>query len=687
MFSNKIADFIYIEELKQIIKNTNSETINAVVETLIKQACKINVTAANFSSLLYVFCDHIHQRKGNSFSLLKPYLTLLLKLFVSSSFEITSLKRIVNSLQLLAKEELGLLLSNADKISFYKTIKLTSTNDSNSLEISAFCALLQLHDTIVLEKNLILLQEEKKLVNGEEHPLCIAAENKPPVIFYDINRKEDMLELVKTQGKNKITYLFEEGKTYPPFYIAPVNALQNEYGLYAANAIPANKNNKDLDCYAGKRSTGTQASNHRSLYLFETKNGQMIDAQNERNYLAYVNHSDTANLKIYNTNLNNKEEIMFSIPANQFIPAHAQLTINYGPDFFGKRYSNFALCYLHYTDNWETPTDRYLQYKNAYHPQLQKLDSQTAKNLGYSGDFFIMPKLMAAVWHNNQEELDKLLSDTEYPVDLLLYEGTLYKINPIIAQQQITSFLFACYLGYDESIKKLINRADINRRTLFGGDNALFLLLKGSAANKTPIAKFLIAKGCSVHLLNSEKKSLLHYCIVNNETEILEAILTKIKNTKVLLNLENLFQFDDLIKQNKIKFLQKLLQAIPKSNLYKAIKEGNIFKKATFSSADYKTVQSVITTLQKEVKNKKVLEYLANCLQSRNNLEQRKKRAIKRFLANKRIIKRPQRNYQTSTSKNSNFISTFFSKRNNRQARMFDTKKKVKLLPKNKTLA
>ncbi len=64
----------------------------------------------------------------------------------------------------------------------------------------------------------------------------------------------------------------------------------------------------------------------------------VIDAESEGNELRYINHSDNPNLKSAWANDRNLLHLLFF--AKQDIPAHSQLTINYGPDFwqFRKKY-------------------------------------------------------------------------------------------------------------------------------------------------------------------------------------------------------------------------------------------------------------------------------------------------------------------------------------------------------------
>ncbi len=373
----------------------------------------------------------------------------------------------------------------------------------------------------------------------------------PKTHFYKINNKKDIQLLEK---KCRIRFIADK-KNPPPVFIAPVAVLPiNTYGVYAAqNLTMKNKNRQGevtLGRYLGERIPKAKISKTKNYhYGFQTlitgeseeeHDYEMLDGQHVRNWAVFVNHSPVVNVQCEVKRFRGKKDIFLSY--RKKIKKHHQLLISYGKDYFVDK--KHKQLYLHETDNWETPAQKYQQYADEYLSTPQKLSQIYVKAFGFSADdYFVIPKITDAILNQDSKEVFNLIKKRLH-VETLIYRlkrkssksNQCYFIETS-KQQQISPLMAACFKGDEKIIKALLKKdADVTRFSLNDGNGCLHFLLLGHANNNTKlkVGQLLIKKGAPLTVQNQNHQSILDLCFEQNLEQLATAILQSKEQAEIL---------------------------------------------------------------------------------------------------------------------------------------------------------
>lgn len=373
----------------------------------------------------------------------------------------------------------------------------------------------------------------------------------PQVSFYKINNKKQIKELEK---KCNIRFIVDK-KNPPPLFIAPVAVLPvNTYGVYTAKNLTMKGKNKEgevvLGRYLGERIPKAKIDRNKDYnYGFQTlitgeseeeHDYEMLDGQYVRNWAVFVNHSPVVNVQCEVKKFRGKRDIFLSY--RKPIKKHHQLLISYGRDYF--IHKSHKQLYLHETDNWETPAQKYQQHISEYLATPQKLSSHFVKAFGFeSKDLFAIPKVTDAILNQSRSRALALIKKRIF-VEALIYRlkrksATSHECYFVKtpAQQQISPLMAACYVGDLEIVKALLKKgADVTRFSLNDGNGCLHFLLLGKAsdANKLKIGQLLIKKGAPLTIKNQQQQSILDLCFKLNLEQLALSILKSKQQAEIL---------------------------------------------------------------------------------------------------------------------------------------------------------
>lgn len=373
----------------------------------------------------------------------------------------------------------------------------------------------------------------------------------PKTTFYKVNNQEDIKAL---EQKCNIKFIFDK-KNSPPVFIASVAVLPvNTFGVYASETLGMQHKNKQsevtLGRYLGKRIPKSKINKNKNYhYGFQTlitgesedeHDYEMLDGQHIRNWAVFVNHSPVINVQCEVKKFRGKRDIFLTY--RKKIKKNHQLLISYGSGYF--IHKKHKQLYLHETDNWETPAQKFKHHIHEYLPSPQKLSAAYITAFGFSNeDYFVMPKIIDAILHHDKYKALALIKKRIF-VETLIYRLKKKSANShhcyfieTSKQQQISSLMAACYVGDAQIIKALLKKgADVTRFSLNDGNGCLHFLLLGQASDvtKLKIGQLLIKKGAPLTVKNQIGKSILDLCFEFNLEKLAISVLESKEQSDIL---------------------------------------------------------------------------------------------------------------------------------------------------------
>ncbi len=371
--------------------------------------------------------------------------------------------------------------------------------------------------------------------------------NNPPAIkprVYNPHSATDRKQLVENQA-NTFSYIKKkerDGIKKVSVRIGPVHLI-NGLGVYAKKEISKSISTAPILIgeYRGER-VAFNKQDPNSLYhfnLFDRKESRVIggiDANHQRNWCAFVNHSHTPNLEVIQM-WDGKETYIGFFPCKD-IKKGEQLFIDYGYKYFHHlpEAIRFSPLYLHSSDNWKSETELFLNNKPFYHPFVVRFDAQMVARLKLKTNTWIVPKFFVFILNNELSELSQELEQLDH-IDL--YALALQK-NELATQTQehLTALMFAAYLGRTDCVNLLLQaKTDAGRRMLRTGYNAFNILLLGLASHKqvTAIGKNLLAEMQDLFYSDNDGLTLLNHLVKENNIIGLELLLNYALQEKIEL--------------------------------------------------------------------------------------------------------------------------------------------------------
>jgi len=459
---------------------------------------------------------------------------------------------------------------------------------------------------------------------------------------YDIHNKKDIEELEKNEG---IKYLHDYNKDIKTKLVI-ASSHGTGKGVYTNVRI---KGDTKVGQYAGKRQTVSDKDQYQEgagyKFAITVKNKVVgeIDAEGERDFTAYFNHSDQPN--IYATiekDKNGEYQVVFR--ANRDIEEGEQLLYDYGSHYFYELFSknDTPRYYLNKNSNWLSPQEIYQENKELYAKGLYRLSESLIKHLEIDTKEFLMPEILLAMLDDNLENFKDLLRNNNYDPNLPLLCVNNKEICDIKQQQYLTTLHFACFLKKSEYVDLLLKHDRINGDicTFHSGNTPLHyavLVLKGDQEmdDDELVAKLLQSEKKVIFPfhLNNQQLGILHYAIKNNRPVIVEKIfdLAQQENYRhALFNrmyqkprhkeiLANHADFDECISRKKFVILEILLKHIDKNILKEHLKTQNIFKEETFNLLSVQELELVKEIFAKST-HQKVLTSFINKINNIINL-------------------------------------------------------------------
>ncbi|WP_353279844.1 SET domain-containing protein-lysine N-methyltransferase [Wolbachia endosymbiont (group B) of Xanthorhoe designata] len=259
-----------------------------------------------------------------------------------------------------------------------------------------------------------------------------------------------------------LNYEFNIEKNHSQIMIAKVAYLVDRtgYGVFlATNESIAPKT--FLGTYVGTRMEDNKEVNQ---HVPERDSTVSIVSEKGRNWASYMHHVSTSNsnVRCISKRIGRHAHLTLST-SREILPGH-QLLCDHVQDFSCKL--GYISIYPHYTDNYESPAQRYNRAKDFYYNCVIDLDREITRDLGYRGSkHFVVTKLFKQIYdkHNSQEEYasgSKVLSleGLDVPIYAVTFRDKKWSLDRYDRQQQITSLMFACYLGQEDTIKLLLEK-------------------------------------------------------------------------------------------------------------------------------------------------------------------------------------------------------------------------------------
>lgn len=392
--------------------------------------------------------------------------------------------------------------------------------------------------------------------------------------------QKDILRLEKME---KFVYdrRINAQRTQVKLSLMPVDVINGQLGVFAEEHMKVS--DRSIGCYAGKR-VKVGKENVDSVYIFEVtdddgKEIECIDGEKLRDWTNFVNHSDTPNLDAIPRKIRGKYNIYFYIVKP--IKKGEQLLFDYGKSYF----NNIKPVYIHPTDNWQSPVERYLEARQYYLPGTYVFDDQLVKDLKLKHREWLVPEIFLAIIKDDVTTLKQKLKSS-HVVDLLAFAVTKqHKMCASRQQQHLTALMFAAYLGREECLNVLMHyQADVNRCMLMTGFLPLTLLCKGRANNEIVerMGKKMLKKMYWPFVIDVDKQGLLHYAINRNSSILVKSLLARIEREDMEI-LPTMLKQEDLVNcitRGQFVILKMLFQAMHESSL----------KKPRFSSKLLKTL-------------------------------------------------------------------------------------------------
>lgn len=450
----------------------------------------------------------------------------------------------------------------------------------------------------------------------------IAAISAPKI--YDIKNNHDVAELTDLLKQQSITFLWDGQveKSRPRVSVAPIGLLNQQFGVYAGEDITVGRSGaKLLGEYRGEYFDELPESRENSHYIFDFKEGGIIDGQDQRSWTAFVNHAELYNVRAKSVRRNNKPTIEYHAIRN--IRQGEPLYVDYGPNYFINL--NFHPLYLGATDNWRTLSDIWAANQSSYMQQVFRIDASSARDLGLQPHRgYVVTTLFKAVFAADIDAIADCLQ--QIPSTGKGAEKTLYHFPPIALnttghgseiadvtdQENITPFMLACYLGnvavvesFIPYIKSQLLAKDytvLAQRAWHSGKTALAFLLSGRATTAIKMQLFeqlfnSVKECCrslqdrchylglldqmDYALVNKDKTTLISYCIEYNLTVVAKLILSLYRHTpiafyEVMSDERGHKDLSDCISLGHFELLEILLKYMPKEIILQHIADETI---------------------------------------------------------------------------------------------------------------
>ncbi len=335
-----------------------------------------------------------------------------------------------------------------------------------------------------------------------------------------IDDQEKLNQFASARG---VTYLHDEKKTTNTYQliIAPVSVIpsakRNLGVLTQQRSIPKNT---ILGEYRGEKKDINQVEN--TEYTFELEGSSSVDASEQFNWCAIVNHAMSPHIANLTTVL--KYGKIFYKSSKEIHP-FSQLLIYYGDTYHFSE--DESRRFLKPTDNSDESIDIIKKNESLYRSPLRTLAPEHAQALRVS------PSLLFAIpTFDDQSD-----HQTNWDAPLLAF-------NPIVpespfaqaSQENITPLMYACVQNDQGLVNRLLkNGANPNIQSSIQGYTALHITITSALAlgDKQTIIQTLCDYGAIFYLQDHNNQSPLH-CAINSQSRDLVAFLMEktIKNPK-----------------------------------------------------------------------------------------------------------------------------------------------------------
>ncbi|WP_265014548.1 ankyrin repeat domain-containing protein [Wolbachia endosymbiont (group B) of Camptogramma bilineatum] len=320
-------------------------------------------------------------------------------------------------------------------------------------------------------------------------------------------------------GALDFDYEFNIEKNHSKIMIAKIAYLveRTVYGVFlATNESIAPKT--FLGTYVG---TGMEDDKEMNQHVLERDSTVSIVSEKGRNWASYMNLVSIGNSNVSCISKRIARHAHLTLSTNrEILPGH-QLLCDHVQDFSFKL--GYTPIYPHYTDNHESPAQRYNREKDFYYGCVIDLDKEITRDLGYHGSkHFVVTKLFKQIYdkHNFQQEYVSgstvlSLEGLYVPIYAVTFRDKKWCFDRYDRQQQITSLMFSCYLGQEDTIKLLLEKKDdVTRQSLHTGNNALFFTVlsnKTNSGTKKRILSLLINHLERAEQVNGNKKKVISF--------------------------------------------------------------------------------------------------------------------------------------------------------------------------------
>ncbi|WP_425383758.1 SET domain-containing protein-lysine N-methyltransferase [Wolbachia endosymbiont (group A) of Schoenobius gigantella] len=333
------------------------------------------------------------------------------------------------------------------------------------------------------------------------------------------------------------------------------------------------------------------------------------NSEKERNWVSYLNHASIGTSNVVATlNRIQRHACFILSTSREILPGH-QLLFNYKQDCSRKLDS--TPIYLHYTDNYKSPSQRYNSAKDFYYDYVFSLEKEIARGLGYRGQkYFVVTKLFKEIYDNSLSQagcapdtIAALSEGSNMPIYAVTLKNKKWNFDKYSEQQQIVPLMLACYLGQEDIIKVLLERdyVDVTRRSLHDGYNALTFTVisrRTDSETKKRILGRLIEKISTIDKMHDNAKQVVMFV------------------SEVLCSTDSLGYnlFDHLMSAGEYllyqEFYKKLSPQSQRKVARKFIIERGIFN-VVFSLGDLEYIK-IVNLLLKKVSVKMIKECLEN---------------------------------------------------------------------------
>ncbi|WP_341810135.1 hypothetical protein [Wolbachia endosymbiont (group A) of Apotomis capreana] len=320
-------------------------------------------------------------------------------------------------------------------------------------------------------------------------------------------------------GALDFDYEFNIEKNHSKIMIAKIAYLveRTVYGVFLATNESIEPKTF-LGTYVG---TGMEDDKEMNQHVLERDSTVSIVSEKGRNWASYMNLVSIGNSNVSCISKRIARHVHLTLSTNrEILPGH-QLLCDHVQDFSFKL--GYTPIYPHYTDNHESPAQRYNREKDFYYGCVIDLDKEITRDLGYHGSkHFVVTKLFKQIYdkHNFQQEYASgstvlSLEGLYVPIYAVTFRDKKWCFDRYDRQQQITSLMFSCYLGQEDTIKLLLEKKDdVTRQSLHTGNNALFFTVlsnKTNSGTKKRILSLLINHLERAEQVNGNKKKVISF--------------------------------------------------------------------------------------------------------------------------------------------------------------------------------